>query len=99
MSFVKNLSRWGIKNICNFETKAPLSGQRALKVELIEEVAKIESGYGMETALTIDALRKGFRVIEIPVDMTHRETGRNIVDFIHRFKQFTQVLKAIIVRL
>ena len=42
--------------------------------------------------MTIDILNMGFRIQEVEVNMTHRETGRNLKGFIHRGKQFCHIL-------
>ncbi len=96
---VKGTARWGIARLTGRYLDEPLSGQRAIRRELLEEVLPFASGFGLETALSIDALKAGFRVIEVPVIMTHAETGRDLKGFIHRGKQFLDVVKVIIERL
>jgi hypothetical protein len=41
----------------------------------------------METAMTIDAVRAGFRVREIELHLEHRATGRTLAGFAHRARQ------------
>lgn len=94
---VKKLARWGISRLTGFQAQAPLSGQRAFSAKLLQQVA-LEDGFGLEVALTIDALRQGFRVFEVPVQMSHSVTGRNVAGFLHRGKQFVDVLKVLIPR-
>ncbi len=94
---VKNLAHWGIFKLTGFQAQAPLSGQRACSAKLLQKVA-LESGFGLEVALTIDALRQGFRVFEVPVQMSHSATGRTVAGFLHRGKQFVDVLKVLIPR-
>ncbi|MGQ9512701.1 glycosyltransferase family 2 protein [Thermodesulfitimonas sp.] len=89
---VKRLARAGIRYFTGLEVSAPLSGQRALSREVLRGVLPFARGYGVEVALTIRAARKGFRIKEIPVTMYHRETGRNLGGFIHRGRQFRDVL-------
>ncbi len=96
---VKSLATWGIKKIGDFESKAPLSGQRAMTRQLIERIGQFERGFGLEVGLTIDALKNGFKVVEVPVEMSHQETGRNIRDFIHRGRQLLSVFKVILSRM
>lgn len=96
---VKGLARWGIRLFGGLEVRAPLSGQRALRAGLLRAVGGFDPGYGMETGLTIDALRRGFKVIEVRTDMTHNETGRDIAGFKHRGRQFLAVARVLIVRL
>ncbi|AGB40545.1 glycosyl transferase [Halobacteroides halobius DSM 5150] len=95
IGLVKGLATWGLKKITNQDFKTPLSGQRALTMDLVKKVRKFANGFGVEVALTIDACKLGFKVVEVPVNMTHRETKRNIRGFLHRGKQFKDVLKVL----
>ncbi len=92
---VKGLSLWGIKHCCGIEVKEPLSGQRAIKKQVLEKVSTLENGFGIEVGLTIDTVRAGYRILEIETNMIHRETYRDLAGFIHRGKQFFDVLKVI----
>lgn len=96
---VKGLARWGIKRLGGIEVKSPLSGQRALRAGLFLAVGGLAPGYGMETGLTIDALRHGFKVLEVDTAMSHNETERDIAGFSHRGRQFLAVLKVLAIRI
>lgn len=86
------LARDGIQQFGKgFESKAPLSGQRALTLDCLGKVRPFAQGYAMEVAMTICALRKNQRVVEVPVSMTHRYFGRNLKGFMHRGRQFYQI--------
>ncbi len=94
--FVKGLARRGIARMGNgFLADAPLSGQRALTAECLQAVRPFASGYGVEVALTVRALRAGMRVVEVPTEMTHAATGRDVHGFIHRGRQFVHVAIAL----
>jgi hypothetical protein len=41
----------------------------------------------METGMTIDAIRAGFRLCEIELDLEHKATGRSVRGFLHRARQ------------
>jgi len=92
---VLKLARWGIRRYTGQTVKAPLSGQRALKRGVIEHVKKLDPGFGVEVGLTIDTLRAGYRIEEIAAPLTHRATGRDVKGFMHRGRQFLDVLKAL----
>lgn len=92
---VKGLGRFGIRSFTGFESRSPLSGQRAMTRAVFDAVAPLGSGFGMEVGMTIDALRAGFRVSEIQTTMSHRETGRDLKGFIHRGRQFVHILAAL----
>lgn len=93
--FVMKLSRWAIRKYGGTVVTAPLSGQRAFRNELIQDIDGFEQGFGVETAMTIDALRMGYRVVEVPLPLTHRVSGRNWAGFRHRGRQFWQILLAV----
>jgi glycosyltransferase involved in cell wall biosynthesis len=94
--FALGFSRWAIRRRTNgaLNPSAPISGQRALKPEVVPAVLPFADGFGMETAMTIDAHRAGFRLVEVELPLEHRATGRTIGGFLHRFRQllsFAQV--------
>ncbi len=93
--FVMGLSRWAVRKYGKADVSAPLSGQRAVRRKLLEDVGGFETGFGVETALTIDALRKGYRIVEVPLPLTHRVSGRNLRGFLHRGHQFWDIAKAV----
>jgi hypothetical protein len=41
----------------------------------------------MEIAMTVDAVRAGYRVGEYELDLSHRATGRTLGGFVHRGRQ------------
>jgi hypothetical protein len=82
-----SFARWAIERRCGYRAKAPISGQRAMAAEVLRAVLPFAEGYGMETGMTIDAVRAGFRVREIELDLEHRATGRSVDGFLHRARQ------------
>jgi glycosyltransferase involved in cell wall biosynthesis len=95
---VKAFSRWAIRRITGFQAEEPLSGQRALTRAALDGCRPLASGFGLETAMTIDVIRLGFRLGELPVDMHHRPTGRTLAGFTHRAGQGLDILRAVIPR-
>jgi glycosyltransferase involved in cell wall biosynthesis len=90
-------ARWAIRRRCGFEASAPISGQRALRAEVLRTVLPFARGYGMEVGMTIDAVRAGYRLREYELDLAHRATGRSLGGFAHRARQladFTRVYLA-----
>lgn len=92
---VKGLAKRGLKRKTGLDFAAPLSGQRVIKKEVIDAIGHFEAGYGLEVALTIDAIEKGFKVKEISVDMTHAYTGKTVSGFLHRGRQYLDILAAL----
>lgn len=95
---LKRVARDGLRVFTGQEFNSPLSGQRVLTPKAVEAIGRFESGWGVEVGLTIDACRKGLRVKEIPVEMTHGETGRDLAGFIHRGRQFLGVVRVLVGR-
>lgn len=94
---VMRLARWGIRTLGGeFESRAPLSGQRALTRQALEATRPFATGYGVEVALTVRALRRKMRLLEVPTTMTHAATGRDLKGFVHRGRQFVHVSLALI---
>ena len=87
-------ARWSIDRRCGLATKAPLSGQRALRARSLSQVLPFAAGYGMEVGMTIDAVRAGMRVREIELDLSHRVSGRTPAGFAHRGRQLLDVARA-----
>lgn len=91
VGLVKGLAKWGIRRLSGYTPNSPLSGQRVLRRSVWEEAVCARDGFGVEVGLTVDCLRRGYRLCEVPVVMTHRETGRDWHGFRHRGKQFVHV--------
>jgi hypothetical protein len=93
---VKRLAAAAIERLSGLRTLEPLSGQRAVSAACLEAVRPLASGFGLETAMTIDAVRRGFRVVEIPIEgLAHRATGRSLRGFTHRGGQGWDILRAV----
>ena len=84
------LARWGIRALTGRAFNTPLSGQRCL-TRAVTDACDFEDGFGVETALTIDALRAGFRLVEVDTVLSHRVTGRSISGMLHRLRQFRDI--------
>jgi len=87
-------ARWAIRRRCGFEARAPISGQRAIRVDALRRVLPLAAGFGMEVGMTIDAVRAGYRVAEYELDLAHRATGRSIQGFAHRARQLFDFVAA-----
>ena len=92
---VVKTARLGIKALTGKTVESPLAGPRALKREIIEKAGGFASRFGVEVGLTIDALRMGYRVVEVPVGMVHRPSGRDLKGFIHRGSQMVDMLRTL----
>lgn len=90
------LARSGIKAITGQSLSAPLSGQRALVRSLPEQMGGFFPGFGVETALSGWAAAAGLRVVEVPLEMTHRRTGKDLRGAMHRARQLAHIARALI---
>ncbi|GAA3309789.1 glycosyltransferase family 2 protein [Nonomuraea dietziae] len=95
---VVRLSRDGIRRASGFSATQPLNGQRCLTREAFEAARPLAHGFGVETGLTIDLVRKGFRVVEVEVEMAHRATGTDWHAQLHRARQLRDVARALATR-
>jgi glycosyltransferase involved in cell wall biosynthesis len=91
-------SRWAIRHLTGLELAAPISGQRALRGTLLRSLLPFAPGFGIETAMTIDAVRAGARVKEIELDLEHRATGRTPSGFLHRGRQLRDFVRVYVSR-
>jgi glycosyltransferase involved in cell wall biosynthesis len=91
-------ARWAIRRRCGLDTTAPISGQRALTGRVLREVLPLARDFGMEIGMTIDAVRAGYRLSEIELDLEHRSTGRTLAGFLHRARQLVDFARVYVAR-
>jgi glycosyltransferase involved in cell wall biosynthesis len=87
-------ARWAIKRTTGRTMTAPISGQRAMRPGVLSQVLPFAPGFGMETGMTIDALRAGLTVVEVDLDLEHRATRKTIGGFAHRARQARDIARA-----
>jgi glycosyltransferase involved in cell wall biosynthesis len=95
---VKRAAARAIRALAGLEVAEPLSGQRAVRAEALAACRPLARGFGVETAMTIDAARAGFRVVEVPAALSHRPTGRSLRGFAHRARQGLDIAAAVAAR-
>ena len=95
---VVGLSGAGIRRATGWRPAQPLNGQRCLTRAAFEAARPLARGWGVETALSIDLLRKGLRVTEVQVELAHRATGTGMRAQLHRAHQLTDVARALATR-
>ncbi len=92
---VKRAAARSIRLLGGIDVLEPLSGQRALTGTALAAVRPLARGFGVETAMTIDAARAGLRVVEVAAELSHRPTGRDLRGFAHRGRQGWDILRAL----
>jgi len=95
---VVGFSGAGIRRATGWQPRQPLNGQRCLTRAAFEAARPLAAGFGVETALTIDLLRKGLRITEVEVDLAHRATGTDLRAQLHRARQLADVARALATR-
>jgi glycosyltransferase involved in cell wall biosynthesis len=91
-------ARWAVRRRCGLHTLAPISGQRALRARVLDDVLPFAHGFGMEVGMTIDAVRAGWRIREVQLQLTHRAGGRTAAGFLHRGRQLIDFLRVYLSR-
>lgn len=92
---VVRTAREGIARLTGWTPQQPLSGQRCLTREAFEAALPLAPGWGVEVGMTVDVLRAGGRVVEVPCDLQHRVTGRDLAAQVHRARQLADVARAL----
>jgi len=95
---VIGLAGAGVERVTGWRPAEPLNGQRCLTRAAFEAARPLAAGWGAETGLTIDLLRKGMRVAEVQVPLGHRATGQDLRSQLHRAHQLTDVARALATR-
>ena len=91
-------ARWAVRRLAGLDLEAPISGQRAMRGEVLPVVVPFAPRFGMEIGMTVDAARAGFRVVEVPLDLEHRATGRTLRGFLHRGRQLADFVAVVLDR-
>ena len=92
---VVGAARRAIASLTGWTPNQPLSGMRCLTREAFEAATPLAHGWGVETGMTIDLLRQGFRVVEVPCDLRHRPSGGDLRGQLHRAAQYRDVQLAV----
>jgi hypothetical protein len=95
---VTTTSAAGIERATGWRPVQPLNGQRCLTRSAFAAALPLAPGWGVETGMTIDLSRKGMRITEVEVPLSHRATGTDWRSQLHRLRQLRDVVRAIAVR-
>jgi glucosyl-3-phosphoglycerate synthase len=96
---VKSFAARLVEEVAGSRPTEPLSGQRAVTRECLWACRPLARGFGLESAMTADALRLGFGVEEIPVQLDHRFGRKDLAGFVHRGRQGADILRALLPRM
>jgi hypothetical protein len=89
------LARAGIRRKTGRTMAEPLSGQRAIRWEVLESgvLGPFAPRFGVEVAMTVRALRAGLRVAEVEVDLRHNASGKDLAGIRHRARQAAAIAR------
>ncbi len=94
LGVTKRVARELIRLRSGFTAREPLSGQRLVSARARRIVFPVAAGFGVETRMTIDAVRAGLDVREVELELRHRPTGRDLRGFAHRGRQLADLVLA-----
>src|SRR5574344_1163220 len=92
-NFGNKLVRSLINKLFNNDIKDIMTGYRAFSYEFVKGFPVLSKGFEIETEMTIHAVDKNYRVIEIPVNYRDRPEGS--VSKLNTYKDGFKVLKTI----
>jgi glycosyltransferase involved in cell wall biosynthesis len=97
----KHLNRWAnrlvlfiLNLVFRVRLTDVLSGYRAFSRSFVKNLALFGGGFEIETELTIKAVARGYRIVEIPVDLSVRPEGSH--SKIHFFRDGMLILTTIL---
>lgn len=89
------LVRFLINKIFNNNVKDIMTGYRAFSYEFVKGFPVLSKGFEIETEMTIHAVDKNFKLVEVPV--TYRDRPEGSVSKLNTYKDGFKVLKTIAV--
>ncbi len=90
----KETARFLIRVLSGYVAAEPLSGQRLLSPAARGACFPVAAGFGVETRMTIDAVRANLSIGEADYPLEHRRTGRDVPGFLHRGRQLLDIALA-----
>jgi len=89
---VKKFSRLALEKLTGIGLESVLSGQRCFRREIMNPQFLKYNRFGIEFGMTVDLINSNLRIMEVPIQIQHRVTGKDLKGFIHRGKQFFDIL-------
>ncbi|MEJ6950123.1 glycosyltransferase family 2 protein [Natronospora cellulosivora (SeqCode)] len=95
LGFVRKLADISLKYLIGENMRAPLSGQRAFKRDVLEKIYPLREGFGLEMGINIALFKNNIKFEEVDCEFQHRITKQSFSGYIHRSKQFLDIIKSI----
>ena len=93
-NFGNKIVRWLINKLFKNNIKDIMTGYRAFSYQFVKGFPVLSKGFEIETEMTIHAVDKNFRVVEIPV--TYRDRPEGSVSKLNTYSDGAKVLKMIL---
>lgn len=91
--FGNDLVRWLIKSIYGFAFDDVMTGYRAFTRAFVKTMPVLSTGFQIETEISIHAVDKGWRIVDVPIEYRDRPEGS--VSKLSTFGDGAKVLRAI----
>lgn len=92
-NFGNRIVRWLINILFDNNIKDIMTGYRAFSYEFVKSFPVLSKGFEIETEMTIHAVDKNFKIVEVPV--TYRDRPIGSVSKLNTYKDGMKVLKTI----
>lgn len=92
-NFGNRIVRYAINKLWNNNIKDIMTGYRAFSYEFVKGFPVLSKGFEIETEMTIHAVDKNYKLVEIPV--TYRDRPEGSVSKLNTYKDGFKVLKTI----
>ena len=92
-NFGNRVVRWLINTLFDNNVKDIMTGYRAFSYEFVKSFPVLSKGFEIETEMTIHAVDKNFKIVEVPV--TYRDRPIGSVSKLNTYKDGMKVLKTI----
>lgn len=92
-NFGNRIVRWLINVLFKNGIKDIMTGYRAFSYEFVKSFPVLSKGFEIETEMTIHAVDKNFKIVEVPV--TYRDRPKGSVSKLNTYKDGMKVLKTI----
>lgn len=93
-NFGNKMVRYMINKIFNNDIKDIMTGYRAFSYDFVKGFPVLSKGFEIETEMTIHAVDKNFKIVEIPV--TYRDRPEGSESKLNTYKDGLKVIKTII---
>ncbi len=92
-NFGNKIVRWSINKLFHNNVKDIMTGYRAFSYDFVKGFPVLSKGFEIETEMTIHAVDKNYKLVEIPV--TYRDRPAGSVSKLNTYKDGFKVLKTI----